>query len=338
MKILYISCHAILEYDEVKLLTELGHDVFSVGAYSDPKGHPTLPRPGIEGMKHRPFYQKLASSVVSKGYDIPQPLINWADTIIFMHMDTALRKNLHKMKGKRVIYRSIGQTTPANEQLLAGLRKDGVELLRYSIMESNIPDYAGADNCIYFYKDPDEFHHWHGSTRAALNITQSFIERTEHTRSTHIMLAAATIPLHVYGIGNEEKQIDSTTISGEIDYQDLLVALSSYRAYIYGGTWPAPYTLSFIEAMMAGIPILALTGAIANQLNGTTHFRTYEPDLFIHNGVNGFIGSPIELNEKLRLLMHDKELAHEIGQEGREYAIDTFGKEVIAQKWREYLG
>ena len=33
MKILYLSCHSILEYDEVKLLTGMGHYVFSPGAY-----------------------------------------------------------------------------------------------------------------------------------------------------------------------------------------------------------------------------------------------------------------------------------------------------------------
>ena len=33
LKILYCSTHTILEFDEISLFTELGHEVFSMGAY-----------------------------------------------------------------------------------------------------------------------------------------------------------------------------------------------------------------------------------------------------------------------------------------------------------------
>ena len=51
MKLLYIGCHEVLEADELRILTELGHDVFSFqGAYMFPEGHPSLKRPGIQGL------------------------------------------------------------------------------------------------------------------------------------------------------------------------------------------------------------------------------------------------------------------------------------------------
>jgi len=37
MKILYLSCHAVLEYDELRILNDLGYDVTSVGGYINPK-------------------------------------------------------------------------------------------------------------------------------------------------------------------------------------------------------------------------------------------------------------------------------------------------------------
>jgi len=54
-KILYLSCHEILEFDEVSLLHELGHEVFSPGAYVEPanRGDQNL-RPSIPGLKYDP--------------------------------------------------------------------------------------------------------------------------------------------------------------------------------------------------------------------------------------------------------------------------------------------
>ena len=37
MKLLYLSCHETLEYDEVTMFLGMGHSVFSVGAYLQPQ-------------------------------------------------------------------------------------------------------------------------------------------------------------------------------------------------------------------------------------------------------------------------------------------------------------
>jgi hypothetical protein len=60
MKIHYISDHSVLEYDEVQLLLDLGHEVFANGAYLDPAGHITLPRPGLRGGQIYPQFVELA--------------------------------------------------------------------------------------------------------------------------------------------------------------------------------------------------------------------------------------------------------------------------------------
>ena len=46
-KILYFSCHEILEYDDLRMFTERGHGVFSLGAYASPdtKGLFRIPKP-----------------------------------------------------------------------------------------------------------------------------------------------------------------------------------------------------------------------------------------------------------------------------------------------------
>ena len=36
MNVLLLTCHDIAEYDDVRMLTDLEYDVFSIGAYTDP--------------------------------------------------------------------------------------------------------------------------------------------------------------------------------------------------------------------------------------------------------------------------------------------------------------
>ena len=47
MKILYLSCHSVLEYDEIRILSDLGYDVFSIGAYITPSIPHVDMRPSI---------------------------------------------------------------------------------------------------------------------------------------------------------------------------------------------------------------------------------------------------------------------------------------------------
>src|SRR5688500_10155940 len=105
MRIQYIGCHAVLEYDECKLLTELGYEVYCNGAYRDPKGAYTLPRPGIEGMPFDQGFFDLTAKYPKT--NLPPELIEPYDVIIFMagEHEAALINNWERVKHKRVILR-----------------------------------------------------------------------------------------------------------------------------------------------------------------------------------------------------------------------------------------
>jgi len=49
VKLLYLSCHSVLEYAEVKLFKEIGIDEFSHGVYANPHTPTDIKRPAIEG-------------------------------------------------------------------------------------------------------------------------------------------------------------------------------------------------------------------------------------------------------------------------------------------------
>lgn len=334
MKILYISCHQVLEYDEVKLLHELGYDVFSTGTYAYPKYRDGMIRPGIDTLPHYPELERLASTIVSNGYAIPQELIDWADTIIFMHLPEAIEKNWAKLKQKRVIFRSIGQCVPHQERFLGPLRRQGLEVIRYSPLEENIPDYCGKDGLIRFYKDPEEFKGYTGDNKTIINFTQSMLQRKNFVHSAEILQLIRGFNAKVYGTGNEDL---GELSGGVVSYDEMKQLMRINRAFIYTGTWPASYTLAFMEAMMTGIPIVAVGRAVAES-DQFEKFHFYEIPDIIQDGENGFVSDNIDhLRQRLDILMHDLEYARRIGAKGRETAIRYFGKDTIKNDWLHYL-
>ncbi len=335
MKIQYISCHAILEYDEVKLLTELGHDVDSNGAYRDPRGAYTLPRPGIEGAK---FDQAFCDrTAIFPKTNLPKELIDPYDALIFMsgESEQPLLQNWPNIKHKRVIWRTIGQSTPATERAIAPLIKEGLQVIRYSPKERNISGYAGDDAMIRFYKDPDEFKEWTGVDKRPINFSQSLRGRGRSCHYDEILGSMMGFDgAKVYGTGNADLGMFN---GGEVPYWHLKELMQHCRVFVYGGTWPASYTLSFIEAMMTGIPIVAI-GKNLMYSPGFEQFDFYEvPEIMQLAGLQTFddIGA---MRNMVQQYLERPELAQEASKKQRQTAIELFGKAGIAKQWADFLG
>jgi hypothetical protein len=331
MKLLYLSCHSVLEYDEVKLFTELGIDVFSHGAYTNPKATGDPKRPPIDA----PFHQDLYNMAVAYGKENLHPdMIAWADVIVVMHIVDWLSKNWEKMKGKRVIWRSIGQSTLYVERMLAPLRAQGLEIVRYSPRERTIPGFVGEDAIIRFYKDPDEFKGWTGEEKQVLTVGQAMKKRDPFCNFSIFEEATRGWPRKVIGPENEDV---GDIWGGCLDYEALKAILRSSRAYFYTGTYPASYTLNFIEAWMTGCPIVALGPKLGNSPFELGQ-NTYEvPDLF-KDTEGGLFADDIEtLRKYIKILMEDSAYASELSEKGRQGAIKYFGKEKIKEEWRRFL-
>jgi glycosyltransferase involved in cell wall biosynthesis len=336
MKLLLLSCHSVLEFDEYQLLTGLGADVFSHGAYIDPAGHHLLPRPGIAGAAHHEDLAQMARLYPKT--NLPDQMIDWADVVLVMHTPEWISCNWKKFRerGKRVIWRSIGQSTPRVEQIVRFYRQEGLQIIRYSPKESLIKNYAGQDALIRFYKDPQEFGGWNGNSREVINFTQSLKGRRTFCHHDDILKLLEGFNGKVYGTGNDDL---GALNGGELPYKLMKKKLQDARAFIYGGTWPASYTLSFIEAMMIGIPIVALGQDKAENIEGVAGQPFYEVHEIIRNGENGYVSDNIdELKGYIDQLVKDQVLAQKIGQAGRETAIKLFGKENIKEQWKTFLG
>jgi len=336
-KILYISCHEILEYDEVKLFTELGHQVYSLGAYTHPGGNEHRKRPALD-LPYDPHFIEL-SLQYSKEELHPEMLEN-IDIVIIMHQTKVVTGNWDLFrdfiaKGGRVIWRSIGQSIPRHEKELSQPRSEGLEIVRYSVTEETIEEYLGADAVIYFYKDPEEYKDYVGDVPRVVNFTQSMRDRGPFCGYKDFLQATRGLKRVVYGPGNENLGDIS---GGLLSNEEQLQAYRENRAYFYHGTYPASYTLTFIEALMTGIPVVCVGPERGNSQTMFPFLKCYEPPLIIEDGVNGFISDDMNyLNQKLKELINNPKLARSIGDKGRQTAIDYFGKAKIKALWKEYL-
>lgn len=337
MRILYLSCHSILEFEEVKLFTELGHDVFSIGSYINPNTPHDPKRPAISSKANEYL---LNVALQSSQDNLHEKLIDWADVIIFMHRPDWVMSNWEKIKHKRVIFRSIGQCTPAQESQLTILKAYGLQIVRYSPEEKGIDGYAGEDKIIRFYKDPEEFKGYTGDINSVLTVAQSMKERTQACGYEIFREATEGFERSIYGTQSKNPDLtpmDDPLWKGQLSYEDLKKAYREHRVYFYTGTYPASYTLNFIEAWMTGIPVVAIGKGMAD-LKLIQGIDTYEVHKLIENGVNGYVSDSIEeLRDYVGLLLNNPEKAREIGSKGREKAIELFGKETISREWEGFL-
>jgi len=329
MNILYLSCHSILEYLETKLFTEMGHQVFSFGSYIN-SWHPhDNKRPGYEG-----FYSHKLITLAGKctQENLDQKLINWADVVIVMHKPEWIINNWQKMKGKTVVWRTIGQSVPEIEGLLSLSRKEGLKIVRYSPRERAIPGFIGEDTLIRFYVDEEEFTGFTGENPVVITVVQSMKNRLNYCNWDVFEKVTSGFNRSVYGPGNENVAGNA----GILSYEDLKKAYRTNRVFVYTGTYPASYTLGFIEAMMTGIPVVAIGERLADIR--LYPMQTYEVDKIIKHKENGICSENInELRDLISSLLTDINDAKRIGEAGRKTAIELFSKKVIKPQWEAFF-
>jgi hypothetical protein len=329
MKILYLSVHEVLEYDELKIFSELGYECYSHGAYSRPHIGSRL-RPPIPEMKFDPHFADMVDRYPKD--NLHPEMIEDKDIIIIMHDPLIIINNWEKIKHKRVIWRSIGQSDPTVEKMLSPYREQGMEIVRYSPREKLIPDYIGEDAMIRFYKDPEEYGGWEGSKGQIMTISQSMKKYWIGSNYNLFHLACLGFPVKLFGPGNE----DAAESGGMLTYEQIKQELRQNRAFFYTGTRITSYTLGFIEAFMTGIPIVSISEMQGN--HPLLKQRTFEVHEIIENEKEGFVSDNLlELRHYLNELLNNYDLAKEISKNARAKAIRLFGKEKIKDQWSEYL-
>lgn len=352
MNILYISCHAILEYEEIKIFRELGNEVFSLnGSYQNGENPAEADkRPGILGMK--PDQHLLDLAMQSSRANIHEGFYEWADLIIVCHKidwiegDSGkvwLRNLVEKSKryGFTIVWRGIGQSHNHWEGILKQFPE--VKIVRYSPKEKNIPLYAGEDALIRFSVDRDEYSGWTGGDNRAHVFGQSLKERADFCGYAALETITHDVPRVMFGTKNSPSEAKKPEwavdwAQGALSYDDLKQQYRKADVAVYAGSIPASYTLTFIEMMMTGTPMVCLGRFLFNMERHFPDHNLYEVSDIIQDGHNGFVSDDINyLNQQVKRLLRDSRLRQKISNNARQTGLELFDKEKQKDKWRQFL-
>jgi glycosyltransferase involved in cell wall biosynthesis len=327
MNILYLGAHSVLEYDDLRLLTGLGYDVFSIGSYIEPAKPGDDLRPPLPEVPDHPELRALVSEQEEAKSNLPDGLIDWADTIICAAKEhTYLFGQWSRIRHKRVVWRTIGQSVENNEELMYPLRQGGLQVVRYSPKERNLDNYVGEDALIRFYKDPDEYGPWTGEVRQVVTFAQALKRRHPFTNYEAWQKATDGLPAVPYGPESEE-----IGGFGKVSHEEQKRILATSRAYFHTGTQPASYTLGLVEAMMTGIPVVAVGPVHGNSIFGLDLYEAHEL-------VGCWSDDTATARGMLEHWLRDDEDAAHHSQRIRSIAIEHFAKDRIAAQWQAFLG
>ena len=341
MNILLLASHSVAEYDDLRMLSDLGYDVFAPGGYSDPAHPATDMRPALPNVKAHPELDALCVAQREKHAgepddyaidwakaDLHSDLVDWADTIIVHHFpERWIGGQWRNIRRKRVIWRTCGQSNPGLERYMAPLVKLGLQVVRYSPREriafEKLGAFAGEDTLIRFGKYPADWYGWTGSAPFVGNVTQDMIGRGAHCGIDFWREATEGLPVRPAGRGSEE-----LGGVGLLPYEDMREYLRNVGVYLYTGTQPASYTLGLIEAMMTGTPVVSIGPE-----------RMWLPTLFEGGDIVGTsFDDPAEARTEMATILADRDLAAALSAVQRERAIVLFGIEYIGPQWANYLG
>lgn len=331
MRILYFSLHAILEHDEIRLLTGLGHTVFPLGDhFEDPPAAPFRPAvplgPEIAALRARFLEEGCRFSPWDRhgSVRLTPGFVAEFDASIVMHSAQFVDENWPALHVRPCILRAIGVNIAGTGPTFARLRAGGVTLVRYAESEALVPGFGGQDAVIRFGKDPADFLPWTGEEAKVLSFVNGFAARWPEDHALH-RRAVAGLPSELGGRENEGEPDWIGLVPHEVQKE----RLRRCRAYLYCSGRDVPYTLNFMEAWMAGIPVVVVTEGLPAHA---------EIPRLVRDGVDAILApSATAARDALSRLLADHALAARIGAAGRESATRIFGNAAIAPQWQALL-
>ncbi len=339
--LLILSSHATLEYDDLRLFTHLGYDVFMPGAYADPRqagpSRPAVPEapyhPELVALVHAQRVKHAGESdawpIIDWGKaDLHPDLVDWADIIMVnCFPESWIGMQWPRISHKRVIWRTIGQSDPAKERLMSAYTQQGLQVVRYSPAEKRafvpLGAFAGEDAMIRFGKFASDYGPWIGDNAVVGNLAQHDDkpgQRDPFINWPFVLEATEGLPREF--VGRNAEVVGGRSLA----YDELRDWLCHIRVLLYTGTQPASYTLGLMEAMLTGTPVVSIGPE-----------RMWLPDLF--EGHEIALASVNDPADAQRLLSGYLERPHDAASHwARSTAEALFDASVIGPQWLAFLG
>lgn len=254
MKIWINSCHASLEYDQVKMFQQIpGLEISGLFHVASTQ------RPKIAGITDYDPPGEVHEA--NKTINLTRAHMNNPD-IVLVHQwpDFPQRAETFAKMGIPSIAILFGQGSPEQHAELARIAREqkNIWLVAYALKEFSMYARLGAPldrlRLIRFAKDPTEFNPdaWSGNDKVCLIPCNSLHRRGACGWNLVQILVAMKLPILICGLETE-----AVGGLGEISWAQYRQLLTRVRCCLSVGTIPAPYTLSLLEAICSGTPIVA---------------------------------------------------------------------------------
>jgi len=153
-----------------------------------------------------------------------------------------------------------------------------------------------------------------GDLERGLVVTNHLARRGRRMGADLFASLRAAIPLDLVGMGS-----DALGGIGQVDHPQLPALAARYR-FLFSPVRYSSLSLSTIEAMMAGVPVVALA--------------TAEMATVIADGVSGFaVTDTRRLADAMHMLLRDRGLAQRLGAAARRTALERFSIARFGADW-----
>ncbi|WP_276156368.1 hypothetical protein [Rhodopseudomonas sp. BAL398] len=323
------------------MLIAEGHRVFSIGHHFDPFALSGDLRPLLPGaLDHQLFNEFHLTGCDLAQKKITKAFIRHFDIVVIMHDPILLLRNLDAFGDIPIVIRTIGQSDLSLEDTYRRLG-NRIKIVRYSDRETALAGFAKTDAVIYFGKYGTDFLPWNGGN-AGITFHNSYDFRDHSTVPALEMwkqFGAAT-GSELWGVGNG--RVAASRGKAATDQMRTLLSKASWYFYIY--TFPPSYTLSLIEAMLAGVPVIAPSLPLVESIYPDTMYGSlrawssprYEVEEIVGDG-GLFYNSIEQAIEIAGLLRSDPEYGRSLSNAARANALARFDAETIAPRWSRFL-
>ena len=338
-RLLYISCHPTMEYDEISTYLSLGFDVFSIGHYLNPECPVKAPRGKIDGFEKNDklisMFNKLCPTYTPTEYEfeLSKEFVDNFDVVVVTYSAEVLDINWPVLKNKIVIRRTIAQSNGPYEQKTKIYKDQGLKVVRYSKNEETLPGFVGSDAIIRTSTNPELYKNWRGDVSEVITVQKAMKKHSVATQFEAYNYITFPFKRKLIGFDNEDVPWALT----DIPTKELKEFMKSAAVYFCPCTRPTSFTYSFQEALMTGIPVVTVGPSIGNH-DYYTEGKMYEQHELIENGVSGFWSDDLnELRHYISELMNCRKLSDKVSKAGRERALELFHPDIIKSDWGDFF-
>jgi hypothetical protein len=336
MNILYFPVHEVLEHDDLRLLTALGHRILSTGAFRSPDANGVLRKARPEFFS-RELYGALGRHPHAIENGVPKldrAFVDHFDAIIVNQEPLVLEANREAFAGKPVIWRTVGQARRVSERR-AWKAGRNLFVVRCSKRESALPGFIPSTTAIYFGKCEEDFQLWDGRDAFTLTFFNRMARGDAIPSPQQYLDIVDGFEARLFGTGNEGIPMSKGIAPSDHQFE----LFRRCGAYLYVHSELACYTLNFVEAMMSGTPILAPTARFiaANARDSNWHPMRYEVEELLACGAGLVYDSITEARRLLRAILQGEIDTSAISAAARRRAVEMFSARKVGEDWAAAL-